>query len=140
MSQENVERLRQGVDAFNRRDRTAWLAECDPDLENVPPRNWPESAPIRGREAVWDFYIVGNDPWEQSPFELVEIIDAGNDKVVADMQREVQGKTSGAPVAWRYGQVSTFRDGKLARIEWFTDRVEALEAAGLSEQDAPADF
>jgi hypothetical protein len=29
--------------------------------------------------------------------------------------------------------VVTFRDGKPCRDEWFTDRAEALEAAGLSE-------
>jgi hypothetical protein len=29
--------------------------------------------------------------------------------------------------------VTTFRDGKLLRDEWFTDRAEALEAAGLRE-------
>jgi ketosteroid isomerase-like protein len=33
MSQENVETLRQGLDAFFRRDRQAWLALCDPDFE-----------------------------------------------------------------------------------------------------------
>jgi hypothetical protein len=49
MSHENVERLRQGLDAFNRRD----LAMCDPTLENVPPRDWPESDTTRGREASY---------------------------------------------------------------------------------------
>lgn len=139
MSKENVESLRQGLDAFNRRDRAAWLALCDPELENVPPRDWPESDPIRGREAVWDFYLEGNEPWEDSPFEYVEIIDAGNDKVVADLRREVRGKASGASVAWSYWQVGTIRNGKMLRLEWFTDRAEALEAAGLSEQDAHPD-
>jgi ketosteroid isomerase-like protein len=132
MSQENLESLRQGLAAFNRRDRAAWLALCDPELENVPPRDWPESDPIRGREAVWDFYLEGNEPWEQSPFEYVEIIDAGSDKVVADLRREVRGKASGASVAWNYWQVVTIRNGKMHRFEWFTDRAEALEAAGLA--------
>jgi ketosteroid isomerase-like protein len=131
MSQENVERLRQVLDAFNRRDRAAWTAACDPELENVPPRDWPESEAIRGREAVWDFFIEGNRPWEEGSFEYVELIDAGNDKVVADLRREVQGKASGASVAWRYWQVSTFRNGKMLRIQWFADRGEAREAGGL---------
>ncbi len=133
MSQENVETFREALDAFNRRDRAAWLALCDPELENVPPRGWPESEPIRGRVAVWGFYVEGNQPWEQSPFENVEVIDAGNEKVLADMRREVRGKASGAAVAWRYWQVSTFRKGKLLRIAWFTDRAEALKAVGLEE-------
>lgn len=133
MSQENVETVRRALDAFNRRDRAMWLAVCDPEVENVPPRDWPESEPIRGSGAVWDFYIEGNQPWEDSPFENEEVIDAGNDKVVVDMRREVRGKASGVSVAWRYWQVVTFRNGKALRIEWFADRAEAFEAAGLEE-------
>jgi ketosteroid isomerase-like protein len=102
-------------------------------LENVPPRDWPESDSIRGREAVWDFFVEGNEPWEQSNFEHVDLIDTGNDKVVLDLRREARGKASGASVAWRYWLVGTFRDGKLFRMEWFADRAEALEAVGLRE-------
>jgi ketosteroid isomerase-like protein len=135
MSHENVERLRQGLDAFNRRDTAAWLALCDPDLENIPPRDWPESDPVRGPEAVWDFFVEAQEVWgeESPPFEYAEIIDAGNDKVVADIRREVQGKASGASVAWSYWQVGTLRNGKLLRMEWFADRAEALEAVGVPE-------
>jgi ketosteroid isomerase-like protein len=132
MSNENVEALRRGLEAFNRRDKIAWLELCAPDLENVPPREWPESDPIRGREAVWDFFIEGNEPWEQSPFEFSEVVDGGS-KVVADVRQEARGKESGATVAWRYWQVATFRAGKVLRFEWFADRAEALAAAGLAE-------
>ena len=133
MSQENVEALLRGLDAFNQRDRAAWVAGCDPELENVPPRDWPESDSIRGREAVWDFFVEGNEPWEQSNFEHVDLIDTGNDKVVLDLRREARGKASGASVAWRYWLVGTFRDGKLFRMEWFADRAEALKTVGLRE-------
>src|SRR2546429_330365 len=57
MSQENVDKLRQGLDAFFRRDRQAWLALCDPNFESVPSDDWPEMEPIRGAEAAWDFYV-----------------------------------------------------------------------------------
>jgi ketosteroid isomerase-like protein len=133
MSQENVERYRQALDAFNRRDRAAWAALSDPELENVPPRDWPESDSLRGYEAVWDFFVEAQDAWEESPFENVELIDAGNDKVVADVRREARGKASGASVAWNYWLVVTFRNGKAWRMEWFADRAEALEAVGPRE-------
>jgi ketosteroid isomerase-like protein len=45
----------------------------------------------------------------------------------------MRGKASGASVAWSYWVLFTFRDGKVLRSEWFADRGEALEAAGLSE-------
>jgi hypothetical protein len=36
-------------------------------------------------------------------------------------------------VDFNYWVVTTHRKGKTARIEWFSNRAEALEAAGLSE-------
>ena len=133
MSRDNVDAARKALDAFNRRDRAVWLALSDPEFENFPPRDWPESDPIRGYEAVWDFFVEAQDAWEEGPFEYAELIDAGNDKVVADVRREARGKASGASVAWSYWQVVTFRNGKLLRMEWFANRAEALEAAGLQE-------
>jgi ketosteroid isomerase-like protein len=134
MSQEDVESLRQGLDAVNRRDKAAWLAVCDPDLENIPPRDWPESAPIRGSGPVFDFYVEAQDAWadESSLYRYVELIDAGNDKVAAHMSAEMRGKASGASVAWSYWQVVTIRNRKALRIEWFSTRVEALDAVRLT--------
>jgi ketosteroid isomerase-like protein len=137
MSQENVDVMRQGLAAVNRRDRAAWLALCDPEVENIPPLDWPESDPIRGGESVHDFLVVeAQAAWEEedtAPFEYVELMDAGNDKVVADLRRDMRGKASGASVAFSYWQVVTFRNEKMVRIEWFRDRSEALKAADLSE-------
>jgi ketosteroid isomerase-like protein len=133
MTQENVKVLREALAAFNRRDRAAWLALCDPNLENLPPRDWPESAPIQGADAVFDFYAQGNEPWEDSPLEHAEIIDADDDTLVAHVRGEVQGRASGAGVHWSFWQVVTLRKGKAVRIEWFGDRAQALEAVGLSE-------
>ena len=65
-------------------------------------------------------------------FAIGEMIDAG-DQVVAEVRGQVRGKSSGADVAWSYWQVATYRRGVVVRAEWFTDRAEALEAAGSSE-------
>jgi ketosteroid isomerase-like protein len=133
MSQENVETLRQASDAFNRRDKAAWLTACDPEAENFPPRAWPENAPIHGAEAIWDFYVEAVKAWEQGSFEWGELIETGPDKIVANQRREMRGKASGAGVVWSYWVVFTFRDGKVIRSEWFADRAEGFEAAGLEE-------
>jgi ketosteroid isomerase-like protein len=133
MSQENVEMFRKAIDAFNRRDRAAFLAFCDPDYENVPPRDWPESAPTRGREAVWDFFVRIQEPWDEGTFELDEVIDAASDKLVARQHARMRGTASGAHVVFSYWHVISMRDGKVVRSEWFTERADALEAAGLRE-------
>jgi len=133
MSQENVKTLRRALDSFNRRDRLVWLAVCDPECENVPPREWPESAPIRGAEAIWDFFVEAQDAWEGGSYDRAPRGHAEDDVIVANQRRQMRGKSSGAGVAWSYWVIFTFRDGKVVRFEWFADRAEALEAAGLSE-------
>jgi len=133
MSQENVELVRRGMDAFNQRDKAAFVALCDPQAENVPPREWPENAPIQGAGAIWDFFVEAVEAWVEGSYEWGELIDAGRDKIVANQLREMRGKTSGASVAWSFWVVFTFRDEKVLRWEWFADRAEAFEAAGAPE-------
>ena len=41
--------------------------------------------------------------------------------------------SSGAEVEGRHFEVYTLRDGKVLRVDEYTDRAEALEAAGLRE-------
>jgi hypothetical protein len=45
---------------------------------------------------------------------------------------DLRGRGSGADVGFDYWLVSTLREGKVVRDHWFTDRSEAVEAAGLS--------
>ena len=133
MSQENVDAAQKGLDAFNRRDKAAWLGLNDPEVEAIPPRDWPESDPIRGREAVWDFYVENIEAFREGVLENTELIEVGHDKVVAHVQGEMQGKTSGASVAFDFWTVGTYRDGQALRLEWFDEREQALEAVGLRE-------
>ena len=121
------------LDAFNRRDRAAWLALNHPDTVGVPPPDWPESNPIRGREALWDFYVENIEAFREGTLENTELIGAGHDKVVTHVQGEMQGKTSGASVVFDFWTVGTYRDGQALRIEWFAEREQALEAVGLRE-------
>ena len=133
MSQENVERMRKSLDAYDRRDRTTWLALRDPDCEVFPSDTWPEAGVIRGPEAAWDFYVETMAPFEQRPVRDVDIVDAGADKVVVHQRNEMRGRASGVDVELDYWVVVTFREGRVLRDQWFTDRSDALEAAGLSE-------
>jgi len=133
MFEQDAETLRRAVDAVNGGDRSAFLALCDPQLVNVPPRQWPESETQRGREAVWSFYAEANELWEETSFEVTELTDARDGKILAHLRQDVQGKISGARVGWSYWLLATFRDGKGIRQEWFADRAEALRAAGSGE-------
>jgi ketosteroid isomerase-like protein len=129
MTQENVELVRQAMEALLRRDRDAWFAIHDEDFEIVPVRDWPETG-VRGREAAWDFNMRIRDSFEWTPRE-VERVDAGADKVLGHPRYDLRGAGSGAEVELDQWFVATVREGKILRLQWFTDGVEAREAAGL---------
>lgn len=116
MTQENVELVRKAMEAFNRRDRDAWLPPNDPELEFRADPERPESGIVRGREAVWDFTVTLTDAWGQDAFEMVEVIDAGDDKLVARFRRTVRGKASGIAAELDYWCVTRLRRGKVLSI------------------------
>ena len=133
MSQENVETVRLAFEAVSRRDKAAFLAMCDPGVETVPYRDFPESAPTRGVEAVWHRFVELTDHWHEGALKPVELIEAGGGKVVTHAYGEMLGEASGATVAASVWTVATFGNGKMLRIDWFADRAEALKAVGLEE-------
>jgi ketosteroid isomerase-like protein len=131
MSEANVELVRQAEDAILRRDRDAWFAIHDEEFEIVPVRDWLEGG-VRGREAGWDFHMRIRDSFEWGAIK-VERVDAGADRVLAHLRSDLRGAGSGAEVELDQWFVTTVRAGKILRLQWFTDRAEAREAAGLSE-------
>jgi ketosteroid isomerase-like protein len=70
------------------------------------------------------------DDWEQ---ELDDVIDCGDEVVVALTRQRGRGSASGVSVELQYAQVITFREGKIVRSVVYTDRDQALKAAGLSD-------
>ena len=133
MLRDRAEILRRANDAINRKDKEAWLATIDADAVLVPARQWPEEEPIRGADAIWDFYVEVGAAWEERPYEVGGFVEAGDDALLMNVTRDARGRASGAAVHFDYWALCGFRDGKMVRIDWFADRAEALEAAGLSE-------
>jgi ketosteroid isomerase-like protein len=70
--------------------------------------------------------------WEDFTPEPIDFTDAG-DHVVVDARWHGRGRASGVEVGELATQVFTFRDGKAVRLESFTDRARALEAAGVPQ-------
>ena len=106
-----------------------------PDVENLPPRDWPESDSTRGSEALWNWYVDGGAVWGEGSLEIREAIDVGGGRIVVEVAGDMQGQASGALVPWSFWPVVTFRDGLLLHLAWFASRAEALEAAGVRAPD-----
>jgi ketosteroid isomerase-like protein len=134
MSQENVEvgePVRRLFAAFNKRDWGAFSAELDPEVEYTP---FEENIVYRGQEAVAQYVERWLEAWDtfSTEAEEVESTPAQGGALIAVRFGGI-GKGSGAEIYDRSFWVTELRGGRLYRISEYTDRAEALKAAGLSE-------
>jgi ketosteroid isomerase-like protein len=132
MSEENVERVRQGFEASVRGDWEAFLAGFDPGVEWIEmPSLGPDASTYVGTEAMREAMESWFGMWTDYSVEVSRYADSGDDVVV--LARE-QGKgPGGIAVERELGEVFTLRDGKAVRVRLYGSWAEALEAAGLSE-------
>jgi len=132
MSQENVEVVRSIYEAWAENRSAAPF--IDRDLEYVNPPNAIEPGTRIGRH----YFRRVTEVWPDVRFEIERYIDAGEDVVVIAKQFG-RASRSGVETETRMGYIWTVAEGKATRFRWFNDPAEALEALGLSEQDARAD-
>ena len=131
MSQENVEVVRAGIEAWNAGDMGAFGESYDPHVVVRYADGWPEgSEPIMGREAVMRQWEQQREAFDADTVELIEIIDLGDRVVVGFIWRAVG---SGPDLNIEVTSVSTVRKGKTILVGYFWDHAEALETLGLSE-------
>lgn len=139
MSQADLEVIRKGYERFRATGQVdGEIIAHDFVWDMSKFRGWPEQQTYEGVEGARVFLRDWLEAWDDWEVEVEALHDAG-DKVVALVRQHGRSKTSGLPVDMAYGQVFTIRDGKFARMEMYADHVEALQAVGLSQQDAPAD-
>lgn len=135
MSQENVETIRGGYEAFARGDLDAVLDRLDSDVD------WhPAIAPIlgveavRGREAVRRFFtrdlFEGFDRFRAEPLSFEDL---GGDYVLVMVRYVGRGESSGIELDQQFATLYELRDGKTATMRDYPTRTEALEAAGLQQ-------
>jgi ketosteroid isomerase-like protein len=128
MSEENVDRARDFVDAYNRRDFDAAVRWFDPDVDWILPARQ-SSDSCHGPEEVRRFWDRIDDSMEELELVPQEWVDAG-DRVATRLRHHGRGRGSGLEIdAELYHQVVTFRDGTIVRIEYFASWDEALAAA-----------
>jgi ketosteroid isomerase-like protein len=137
MSQGNVEIVRAGMEAWNARDIEALRETYAEDVVTWPPAGWAEGGPFIGRDTVIGQWERMRELWDDDEVEMVaKYIDAADRVAVRMIWRQ---KGHGAEADSEATGIFTIRQGKIRAAEFFWDHAEALEAVGLSEQDAHAD-
>jgi ketosteroid isomerase-like protein len=132
MSQENVDKTRDYIEAYNRRDFDAAMKYFDPKVQWVLPAHQRSDSGV-GPDEVRRFWESLDETMEELRLDPQEFVDAG-DRVAVRLRYFGRGKGSGVEIETEmYHQVTTFRDGIMVRIEYVTSWEQALEAAGVSE-------
>jgi ketosteroid isomerase-like protein len=137
MSQENVELHYRVVDAFNRRDLNAILALMECDVEAIS-RLVSVEGGYHGHEGVRRWWENLLDAFPDFTTEIGEVQELG-DVTVAALRIRGHGASSDGPFDAATWQAVAWRQGKCIWWRMFDSQDEALEAVGLSEQDAHAD-
>ena len=71
------------------------------------------------------------DGWIDLVYELLEVIEVPDGRVVALVRQSGRGRQSGVPIVIHFFALYTIRDGKVRKMELFRHRADALQAAGL---------
>jgi ketosteroid isomerase-like protein len=134
MSSENVEAVRRFIDAFNRLDMDLIFADAHEDIQLD---EWPEgpgARSYRGIDGVRQALDTWFETWEWMKVEIEQIVDL-DDRVMFTLHQRAKGRVSAIEVEIRSYNVYSFQDGKVIRLQLFTQRESALEAAGLSSDE-----
>ncbi len=134
MSEENVELMRRGYEAWAARQGPAFEF-YDPEIEWHGPSEFPDLAgPYHGHDGVRRYIEQLFEVFEEYRMVPEEFIDAGDDQVLVFSREGGRGIGSGAEVETHpTAHLWTIRDGKAIRMESYWERSDALEAAGLRE-------
>jgi len=106
----------------------------DPDI------NWraaegaiDDAGELHGPEAVRRYAQDWFDMFDDLSVVVEELVDAGDDRVVAVQRMTGRAKVSGIETEIRFSVVYTLRDGKIVEGREYMEKEQALEAVGLQE-------
>jgi ketosteroid isomerase-like protein len=136
---EALEVARRAFEAFNRtfNEGTPDLFRVlDPEIEWIPVLAVLEGRAYHGTEEVRGWLEDLKEYWTAFEVRPEQFRDLGDDRVLVLGAWRAQGRRGQVPLdfpqaAW----LMHIRNGRLLRLQAFTDRREALEAAGLRESE-----
>jgi uncharacterized protein len=131
VSQQNVEILLGGYEWFQAKGSfPAHLATPDFVWDMSHFDGWPEQQVYEGVQGAEEFLGEWGSAWDDWQLEIEALHDV-SDKVVAIVHQRGRSKITGMPVDMTMAHVWTFREGKEARMDMYSDPRQALQAVGL---------
>ena len=129
MSRENVEAVKRSFEQFMATGEPVWDS-LDPDVE-VYDHDIFDAGEYRGHEGIGRWLEEWATAWAAYSIEPEEFMDAG-DQVVAVLHMKAEGRSSGVELERQDAMVITMRDGTWTRVDYYNNRIQALESIGLA--------
>jgi ketosteroid isomerase-like protein len=131
MQRVNVEIVRDQYAATNERDFERVMSHYADDVELVvPPNLFLAGGMFTGKQAVGGWLGDWLSSFDRDArFDIREIRELGGEAILVVADHRARGRASGAEVRGTIIWLYRVRAGKIARIEGFESRDEALEAA-----------
>jgi ketosteroid isomerase-like protein len=132
---DNLELVRVGFDAFERRD-SDWLhAHVTPDVE------WhPALGPLLSQEVYRGPDEVENVIFDEIPSvlndftsEVLELTEIDAERVLAIVKFKGTAASSGMEIEQVFGQIYTLHEGKVAAMHSYSSKAQALAAVGATD-------
>jgi ketosteroid isomerase-like protein len=127
MSEELVQLVEKGYEAWNSGDRNWVLDHMAEDVEWITPEDDPDPGTYVGHQGIEQYWSQWRAAVGQLSFKIEEMIDAG-DSVVIVARRQGRGEHSGLEVSDRVIQVYEFEGDKCRRVREYYDRDAALSS------------
>lgn len=130
MPNQNAEVVRRSIEAWNRSDWDTLESQFWPDIEMIAPKEWPEAEDAYGWPAYRRQIERLKDSWVEESVELISLEEVSTDLFLAQNRWRVRGDASGIELDMETWMIWRFRGDRAARVEYYLDRDEAVNAAG----------
>jgi uncharacterized protein len=127
MSEELVQLVKNGYEAWNAGDRAWVLDHMSEDVEWITPEEDPDPGTYHGHRGVEEYWAQWRAAVGQLNFVVEEMLDAG-DNVVVVARRQGRGEHSGLEISDRVIQVFHFEGTICTSIHEYYDRDAALSS------------
>jgi ketosteroid isomerase-like protein len=134
--QTSVEIVRAFFEAWNTRNTDAVVELVDVDVDYFPTRKLPEARPCHGPDEVLDFMARYLDAYSRHEWAVQEIIEVGDDRVLARVNLRVEGRVGGVKLEGDLYHCFWLRDGRFCRVEDHMTLNGALRALGIPGKTA----
>ena len=129
-----VDALKHFFAAVNRNDMQAIVRDFDPQIVRIEPEGFPTAGTYRGSAEVQEHVRTGRGTWAEGSCDPEKFLTKG-DKVVVYLHAWVRMKGATDWTGGRFADGFVFRNGKITEYRSFGEREQALEWAGIHDED-----